>query len=281
MRAKLRSILPLLLAIYIIADTILKANNVELCSSTGCELAGELLKFNSTYLNYLGIAGALFLVILSLIKSKGAQALYVVVAVAMVAFETLLITSQLNLNPEVCKFCLGVYSFLLLILLNANIRVFLYSIPTIASIFVAFSILSIQKNKKLVTQNGLYLIASKTCPHCKNTKTFLNKEGVKYKVIKAEETNAFYFAKSLDITKIPIAIEKKDDSYKVLVGDKKIIEHYSQKAPKKEQQTKEPTEPTQSQEQFKPNLNLNGDEGCTYSPIEEPSCESEDNNTGK
>ncbi len=281
MRAKLRSILPLLLAIYIIVDTVLKAKNIELCSSTGCELAGELLKFNSTYLNYLGIAGALFLVILSLIKSKMAETLYVVVAVAMVAFETLLITSQLNLNPEVCKFCLGVYSFLLLILLNANIRVFIYTIPTIASIFVAFSILSIPKNKKLVTQNGLYLIASKTCPHCKKTKAFLNKEGVKYKVIKAEDTNAFYFAKSLDITKIPIAIEKKDDSYKVLVGDKKIIEHYSKKASKDEPQPKENTQPTQSQDQFKPKLNLSGDEGCTYSPIEEPSCESEDNSTGK
>ena len=281
MRAKLRSILPLLLAIYIIVDTVLKANNVELCSSTGCELAGELLKFNSTYLNYLGIAGALFLVLLSLIKSKMAETLYVVVAVAMVAFETLLITSQLNLNPEVCKFCLGVYSFLLLILLNANIRVFIYTIPTIASIFVAFSILSIPKNKKLITQNGLYLIASKTCPHCKKTKAFLNKEGVKYKVIKAEDKNAFYFAKSLNISKIPIAIEKKDDSYKVLVGDKKIIEHYSKKATKDEPQPKENTQPTQSQEQFQPKLNLSGDEGCTYSPTEEPSCESEDSTTGK
>ena len=277
MRAKLRSILPLLLAIYIIADMVLKANNVELCSSTGCALAGELLKFNSTYLNYLGIAGALFLVILSLIKSKIAQSLYVIVAVSMVAFETLLISSQINLNPEVCKFCLGVYTFLLLILLNANIRVFIYSIPTVASIFVAFSILSIPQNKKLVTKNGLYLIASKSCPHCKKTKEFLNKEGIKFIPIKSADTNAFFFAKSLDITKIPIAIEKKDDSYKVLVGDKKIIEHYSKQAPKKVQEPKESTQSTQSQEQFQPKLNLSGDEGCAYSPIEEPSCESEEN----
>ena len=282
MRAKLRSILPLLLAIYIIVDTVLKANNVELCSSTGCELAGELLKFNSTYLNYLGIAGALFLVFLSLIKSKMAETLYVIVAVAMVAFETLLISSQLNLNPEVCKFCLGVYSFLLLILLNANIRVFIYTIPTIASIFVAFSILSVPKNKKLITQNGLYLIASKTCPHCKKTKEFLNKEHIKFKVIKAEDTNAFYFAKSLNITKIPIAIEKKEDNYKVLVGDKKIIEHYSKSASKEPQKPKEEnTQPQQSQGEFQPKLNLSGDEGCTYSPIEEPTCESEENATSK
>ncbi len=276
MRAKLRVILPLLLALYIILDTVLKANNVELCSSTGCELAGELLKFNSTYLNYLGILGALFLLLLGLIKSKWAQTLYVITAVAMVAFETLLISSQLNLNPEVCKFCLGVYSFLLLILLNANWRVFLYTLPTIAAIFLAFSILSIPKNKKLITDDGLYLIASKTCPHCKKTKAFLDKEGIKYNVIKAADTNAFYFAKSLNIHKIPIAIEKRGDSYKVIVGDEPIIEYYSKKAPKEEQKTTTVTQTPQNQEGFEPKLNLSGNEGCTYSPIEEPSCESED-----
>ncbi len=277
MRAKLRVILPLLLALYIILDTVLKAKNIELCSSTGCEMAGQLLKFNSTYLNYLGIAGALFLVLLSFIKSKMAETLYVVIAVAMVAFETLLITSQLNLNPEVCKFCLGVYSFLLLILLNANIRVFIYTIPTIASIFVAFSILSIPKNKKLITQNGLYLIASKTCPHCKKTKAFLDKEGIKYSVIPSSDINAFYFAKSLSITKIPIAIEKHGDSTKVFVGDKAVIAHYKKAQDKKDitQQTRET-----KVENFEPKLNLSGDEGCSYSPIEVTNCESEDNTTG-
>ena len=272
MRAKLKTILPLLLAIYIALDTILKANNVELCSSTGCELAGELLKFNSTYLNYLGIAGALFLVLLSLFKS---EKLYTVIAVAMVAFESLLIASQLNLNPEVCKFCLGVYSFLLLILLNAKPKVFLYTLPTIAAIFVAFSILSIPKNKTLVSKDGLYLIASKTCPHCKKTKEFLNKEGIKYQVIKAEDTNAYHFAKSLKISKIPIAIEKKADSYTITVGDKNIIAKYG----KKEQaSTKEEPKTSQTEETnpLQPKLNLSGEEGCSYSPIEEPSCESED-----
>jgi len=272
MRAKLKTILPLLLAIYIALDTILKANNVELCSSTGCELAGELLKFNSTYLNYLGIAGALFLVILSLFKN---EKLYTVIAVAMVAFESLLIASQLNLNPEVCKFCLGVYSFLLLILLNAKPKVFLYTLPTIAAIFVAFSILSIPKNKTLVSKDGLYLIASKTCPHCKKTKEFLNKEGIKYQVIKAEDTNAYHFAKSLKISKIPIAIEKKADSYTITVGDKNIIAKYGKK-----EQTNTKEEPKTSQVEdanpLQPKLNLSGEEGCSYSPIEEPSCESED-----
>jgi len=273
MRAKLKTILPLLLAIYIALDTILKANNVELCSSTGCELAGELLKFDSTYLNYLGIAGALFLVLLSLFKS---EKLYTVTAVAMVAFESLLIASQLNLNPEVCKFCLGVYSFLLLILLNAKPKVFLYTLPTIAAIFVAFSILSIPKNKTLVSKDGLYLIASKSCPHCKKTKEFLDKEQIKYKIIPSKDINAYYFAKSLNINKIPIAIKKSGDEYKVLVGDEKIINFFKKDKSKTQETTQET--PQITQEPFKPKLNY-GEEGCTFNPIEEPTCESENGNS--
>jgi len=269
MRKKLKTILPLLLIIYIALDTILKINNVKLCSSTGCELAGELLKFNSIYLNYLGIAGALFLVFVSLLKR---DKLYATTAVAMVAFETLLIASQLNLNPEVCKFCLGVYSLLLLILLNSKPKVFLYIVPTIIAIFVAFSTLSIPKNKTLISKDGLYLISSKSCPHCTKTKTFLNKEDIKYQIIKAEDINSYHFAKSLNIRKIPIAIEKKADNYTITVGDKRIIAKYGIK------QIAVKEEPTTSQAEvinpLQPKLNLSGEEGCSYNPIEEPSCES-------
>ncbi len=284
MRKKLKTILPLLLAIYIIIDTVLKANNIELCSSTGCEMAGQLLKFDSTYLNYLGIFGALVLVLLSILKSKSAQTLYVITAAAMVVFESLLIASQLNINPEVCKFCLGVYTFLLLILLNANFRVFAYTVPAIASIFVAFSFLAIPKNKALVSKDGLYLIASKTCPHCKKTKAFLNKNHIKYSVIDAQDTNAYSFAKTLNISKIPIAIIKKGAKYQIIVGDENIISKYSkakQTPQPKEQSQKSaaPNTPAQNETNLQPKLNLGGDEGCSYNPLKESSCESEDGNT--
>ena len=270
---KLKAILPLLLAIYIMVETILKINNIELCSSTGCALAGELLKFDSLYLNYLGVVGAIVLLILALLKL---DKFYTILSVTMVAFESLLIASQLNINPEVCKFCLGVYTFLLAILFVANRRVFAYTIPVIGAIFVAFSILSIPKNKNLIVNDGLYLIASKTCPHCKKTKEFLDKEQIKYKIIPSKDINAYYFAKSLNINKIPIAIKKSGDEYKVLVGDEKIINFFKKDKSKTQETTQET--PQITQEPFKPKLNY-GEEGCTFNPIEEPTCESENGNS--
>jgi glutaredoxin/uncharacterized membrane protein len=262
MRAKLKVILPLLLAIYIAVETILKANNIEVCSTTGCALAGELLKFNSFYLNYLGIAGALFLVVLATFKSNIASSLYTVVAAAMVIFESLLIASQINLNPEVCIFCLGVYSFLIVILINANAKVFAYSLPAIGALFLAFYILAIPQNKSLIQKDGLYLIASPTCPHCKKAKSFLNKRKIAYEVIDASDLNAFYFAKSLSIKQIPIAIKKSANVVKIYVGDKEIEQAFSsnstQDASQKEQSTL-------SNEPFNPSSIYEQKEGCELS----------------
>ena len=277
MSAKLKVILPLLLAIYIAAETILKANNIEVCSTTGCALAGELLKFNSFYLNYLGIAGALFLVILAFFKSNIAGKLYTVIASAMVVFESLLIASQLNINPEPCLFCLGVYTFLILILINANFKVFMYALPAIAAIFFAFYILAIPKNKNLVKDNGLYLIASPTCPHCKEAKKFLKEHNISYKVIPSSDLNAYYFAKSLNIRQIPIAILKEGNSVKIFVGDKEIKQAFSKTQKSK---TQEPHEAKSSIENpFNPSSIYEQKEGCEMSiTATESDCEAKDNN---
>ena len=267
-----KAILPILLFIYIIVDTIMKKNGVELCSSTGCEMAGQLLKFDSLYLNYAGALGALVLALLAFLKF---DKLFTWLSATMVIFESLLIASQLNLNPEVCKFCLGVYAFLWLILLTANRRVALYATAPALAVFVAFSILAIPKNKSILQKDGLYLIASKTCPHCKKTKAFLDKEGIKYKVLKSTDINNFYFAKSLNISKIPIAIDKKGDRFIVTVGDKEIIKEYSKKSKINTQSTKEQTTqtttPTQQVQDFTPNFG-GKDEGCKLS-IQETSCD--------
>jgi glutaredoxin/uncharacterized membrane protein len=276
MKQKLKIFLPLLLLLYIGIETYLKTQGIEACSTTGCKLAGQLLKFDSIYLNYLGMLGAATLLILGVLRGELFNKLYIITASAMVIFESLLIASQININPEPCIFCLGVYTFLLLILFVASPKVFGFSIPAIAAVFIAFSFLSIPKNKSLINGDGLYLIASKTCPHCKKTKAFLNKNGIKYKVIKANDPNAWYFAKSLNISKIPIAIEAKGEKYNIIVGDKAIIEKFSKKEPKEKTQT--PSAPAY-EEPLKPKINLSGDEGCSYSIINDSSCESEDGTT--
>jgi glutaredoxin/uncharacterized membrane protein len=277
MREKLKTLLPLLLLIYIALDSYLKTKNIEICQSTGCKLAGDLLKFDSSYLNFLGMLGAFVLVVLSLIKAKFAKTLYTVILSAMVIFESLLIASQLNLNPQVCKFCLGVYSFLLITLIVTNFRVFLYLIPSIISVFFAFYILAIPKNKVLTKDNGIYLIASKTCPHCKKAKEFLKEKNISYIELNAKDINSFFVAKSLNITQIPILIEKKDKNYQIIVGDKNIIEKFSKKKQKQNSNTIQEQNSITKQEPsyMEQKINYGGNEGCELSITKESNCEGE------
>lgn len=273
---KLKFILPLLLFIYIGAETYLKSKGIETCTTTGCTLAGELLKFNSLYLNYLGMAGALTLAIIGTLRGEFFNKIYIIFALSMVVFESLLIASQININPEPCIFCLGVYSFLILSLLVASFRIFLYSIPAILAIFLAFSFLAVPKNRSLISNDGLYLISSKSCPHCKKTKEFLNKNNIKYIVIDAKDTNAWYFAKSLNINKIPIAIEAKGGDYIITVGDRAIIDKFSKKEPSKSNQNSATSINNYQEDILKPQINLSNQEGCSYSITQTSSCESED-----
>ncbi len=270
---KLRTLLPLFLLIYIGVETYFKMHHISLCESTGCKMAGDLLKFNPIYLNFLGIGGAFVLFILSLIKSEITTKLYEWLIAVMASFETLLIASQFAINPEPCKFCLGVYAFLLVIFLVTNWKRFIFFIPVFLAVFVGMQILAVPKNSALIKKDGLYLIASKTCPHCKAAKKFLNEKNISYNVIPSSNINALYMAKTLGISKIPIAIKKEKEIYTIIVGDKSIKNFFkpmvkTQKNTKIEKEIKE-------QKSFDIRKLYQREEGCSISFQQTSSCEGE------
>ena len=99
---------PFFLLGYIAIETYLKLKNTSLCGEVGCKLAGELLRFNPMYLNYLGMIAVLTLLILGYLslKSKKVEKLFFIVLYSALAFETTIITYQFIANPEPCIFCL-------------------------------------------------------------------------------------------------------------------------------------------------------------------------------
>jgi glutaredoxin len=223
-----RVILPLLLILYIAIETYAKLNHTSICSTTGCELAGELLRFNSLYLNYFGALGALavaFFGWLSL-KREGFETLFYITLYAAIAFESIMIAFQVLANPEPCIFCLGVYGGLLAIALFSSWRYLLYAIPAIAALFISMASLTITQNRAMVTENGTYLIHSESCPHCKNVKTYFEEHAIDYQKLSVYDVNTRFFIKQLDINSIPVLVIKDKLTTKVIKGDKAIIAYY-------------------------------------------------------
>ncbi len=220
-----RVFLPLLLLLYIGYETWLKLHHLSLCSATGCRLAGELLRFPSIYLNYMGLAavGAILLFGLFSLFSRAFEKLYFIALYTAIAFESIMIGYQIFANPEPCLFCLGVYGGLLLIALASRARWLLYALPMIFALFFALGDLAIPRNVALIKGDGLYLIASDHCPHCQKVKKYFAEHHIAYHKLSVNDPSVRHLAKALGITEIPILIRRKGGVTTILYGDRPIL----------------------------------------------------------
>ncbi|WP_456393799.1 hypothetical protein [Nitratifractor sp.] len=231
-----RVLLPLLLLLYIGYETWLKLHHESLCGATGCKLAGELLRFPSLYLNYMGMAavGAILILGILSLKKTAFERLFFIGLYAAIAFESIMIGYQIFANPEPCLFCLGVYGGLLLIALTGRPRWFLYALPAIAAIFFALGDLAIPRNAALIQGDGLYLIASDHCPHCKKVKAYFAEHKIDYHLLPVSDPSVRHLAKALGIDEIPILLRREGGKTLILYGDRPIISSFegkSQRAP--------------------------------------------------
>ena len=71
-----------------------------------------------------------------------------------------------------------------------------------------------EKNNKL--ENGIILFTSSTCPNCKMAKTFLDKAGIQYKTIIANEN--IELAQSLEIKQAPTLVVVENGNIEKIVN---------------------------------------------------------------
>ena len=272
-----RVFLPFLLLAYIVTETYLKLKNTSLCGEVGCKLAGELLRFDPIYLNYLGIGATLMLIILGYfsLKSKILERLFFIVLYAAIAFETTIIGYQFIANPEPCAFCLGIYSSLLLIALLSSSKRFAAVIAVALSIFVGLNTLAVTKNKAFTQDDGLYLIQSESCVHCKKVKKYFKENDIKYTPISVSEASARSFLKFVDISSIPVAVIKNKTGANIINGDKAIIAHFEiQNRGEASIQESSEAAPQSSVLDLSSDLfSATSEPGCAITVVETPSCD--------
>jgi len=262
-----RVLLPLILLIYIAVETYAKLHHTSICGTTGCKLAGELLWFNSLYLNYFGALGALAIAVIGWLslQKKSFEILFYVILYAAIAFESIMIAYQVLANPEPCIFCLGVYGGLLLIALFANWRYLLYALPAVAALYLSMGSLALTANRSIMTEDGTYLISSKSCPHCKKVKKYFSEASIDYRTISIKDANARFFIKQLDINTIPVLVIKEKNRSVVIKGDKEIIAYF-------EKQKNSDNEVSAEETSSNPVGIYNQEEGCSASILQDTGC---------
>jgi len=269
MRFFSRVVLPLVLFVYVGVESYLKIQKSSMCSSTGCNLAEELLRFSSLYLNYFGMIGGVVIAIfgyLSLKKDREnswIEILFFITLYSAIAFESIMIGYQVIANPEPCSFCMGVYVQLLLIALFSSWRYLLYAVPAIVALLISLASLAVPQNMPIITTDGNYLIHSELCPHCENVKSYFKESNITYTPLSVKDVNTRVFIKQLNISQVPVLVIRQRNSTQILKGDHSIIEHFKQSSPSQE------TTGSTNQEA----IYDSGDEGgCEASIFTEPSC---------
>jgi arsenate reductase-like glutaredoxin family protein len=276
-----RVFLPFLLLAYIATETYMKLQNTSLCGEVGCKLAGELLRFNPLYLNYLGMGAVFTLLVLGYfsLKSKILERLFFIVLYSAIAFETTIIGYQFIANPEPCVFCLGIYSSLLLIAALSHFKRFAAVLAVTLSIFFGLNTLAISKNKAYTVNDGLYLIQSASCGHCKKVKKYFKENDINYTPISVNEVSARSFLKFVNISSIPVAVIKNSTGIRLINGDKDIIAHFDKQQLPQEKSIEMPQAlpTTQSSALGLPSdiFSATSEPGCAITITETPACEDE------
>ena len=223
--------LPILFLLYNSVETYLKLNHSTLCESTGCKLADSLLRFDSIYLNYVGILAAVGILLFGILSYKKVihENLFFIVVGASLLFETIMLGYQYFASPEMCKFCMGVYAFLATIMLIGSRKYFAVLALGVTSMVMSLSFLAIPMSQPVITKDGTYLLQSKSCPHCKKVKAYMKENHIEFTPIDIENIEAQQFATFMNFKTIPILVTKDGKNIKIINGDENIIDSYKAK----------------------------------------------------
>jgi len=229
--------LPAIFLLYLLVELFLKLTNSSLCVSEGCTLTDTMLKFDSIYLNYLGLVSSLVLLVLGILsyKNKIDKKFFSILLFSALFFEIILIGYQYFVATEICKFCLGVLSFLMLIAIFSNIKYFLLAIPIFSSVIMALSFLNLSSasalsyKKTFIKENGNYIIQLDGCRHCRELKNYLITHKIPFTKIDIRKIQSQIFLDFINIKKVPVLIVQKENTKIIIHGNNNIFNYFDLK----------------------------------------------------
>lgn len=225
-------LIPLIIIIYISLNIFFTVADIQICPSNGCAIAKTIINVSYIQLNILGALFASLLFILGFLyvkkQNQKAKTFFELFLLLGVVCETILFSYLYLSTSEICLFCLGFLSFLLLnflLLPKENLKFLLLPLGVILSL----SLIDMKSGKanSFVDKDGLYLIQSDSCKYCKKVKAFMGENSISF--IKQDVKESMAFLQSLNIDTIPVLVEKNDYEFKVIKGQAKIIDYLKEK----------------------------------------------------
>ena len=222
--------MPMIILSYLFINLYLIMIGSSWCSSQGCEISKELLTIGQTDLYYLAIGafGVLLITGLKILKTDSIKLkeFYKFSVFTIMICETILLSYLYFKSGTLCWSC---FVFYLLVIANyllidiKSTKVFV--IPFIVASFALIDLDSSNPSNESLSQKYT-LLQSPSCKHCIEVKEYLKDNSINYKQEDYINYNGLF--SSLNITKIPVLLVKKNDNNIIILnGVSEIIEYFN------------------------------------------------------
>ena len=236
------------------------------CPDAGCKVVEKLTAVPPEYFNYLGLTFFLLVALLARPPRRGSSPKLGLLSLALVsglAFEASLFSYQMLIAKTFCSYCLTILALVALMNLLYGFRQLIAGVSIFTAIMIAFSLLNFLpagadsqtyslKNtaygKKSCSRPSkeIFLVFSADCPHCQNVLDTLNNcNSCDLYLNPIEEIHALNLPelelnpkfspeinrlvlKVLGINSVPVLLAKDAEGYRIIKGEKRIINYISQ-----------------------------------------------------
>ncbi len=217
-------------SILVIAEITMRMFHSTICSSEGCKLVSESVRYGDITILVLGALMFLLLTLASIreVKRKKPNRFIELLLILSLTSEGFLVGYQIFRVHHICYFCFGIFSILVFLTLLRTME----NGPTSAMGFLCFTsivllfwmVLPPKPIKPIPAGKKLILIYDTNCPHCENVIRTSKKIGIKMYRLKV--ANYKYLLKYLNINEVPVLIASvSPDEKKILIGEFKIEEY--------------------------------------------------------
>ena len=241
---------------FTLFQLVLHLRGSELCFNTGCKVVEGMLSLSPLFINGLGALFFLLILILFFLERrlKDFSFLFDLLIIAAFSCEGILIGIQLFLARTYCSYCLLIASIILVIGLLRGGRIILSGLFIVALELFLISNIKFPISTDITLTQGTYgvktcsspnsvayLIFSQNCPHCKKVLKELNgcvsceihfnpisriKKELLPGMIPVDnykpEVNILAL-KILGINSIPVLIQRTENGFTIIKGDKAIL----------------------------------------------------------
>ena len=200
--------------LLVITEIILRSFHSSICSSIGCRLVAQHVRFGDITILLLGLAVFLIMFNESLIDSM---------LVIALASEGYLVGYQLFRLNSVCLFCIIIASIFICLTilrsLDGHKNTLLGLACFLSVLTLSYLILPPNNVSNNLPDNRLILFYQRGCPHCSKIIRLCNKCKIP---VSFEPANKYSFLRNLDIKEVPVLLINNKKIKEFLIGENKI-----------------------------------------------------------